>query len=83
MADDSREFIDQQARDMSNAAFFAWGNLVGTIVDTMASAEIPEALIHDFLDRLCDANNEVLPENYRERYQTMLRVLRESATNMQ
>ena len=77
------EIIDQTARDMANAAFFAWGNLLGTIVDTMGQADVPESLIHDFLDRLCEANESVLREPYRQGYHSIVRVVRESATNTQ
>lgn len=77
------EVVDQVARDMASAAFFAWGNLLGTIVDTMGQANVPESLIHDFLDRLCEANESVLRDPYRGGYHSIVRVVRESATNTQ
>jgi len=70
------EFIDETARDMGRAALFAWGNLVGAIVDTLRDADVPAPLIHGILDHIDDANRAVLKGSAQEAYLSLVAAIR-------
>jgi len=51
---------DKKAREFGDLTLGALGVVVGSIVDTMQAADVPNDTIHTFLDRLEDGFQEVL-----------------------
>lgn len=70
--------MDEEHAPFDGNAMFAWANLVGAIVDTLESARVPNALIHQFLDRIDDANAQSLRGSAREAYARTIAAHRES-----
>lgn len=51
---------DRKARLAAQNVMCAWANLVGSIVEALKQADVPECYIHYFLDKLEAANEATL-----------------------
>jgi hypothetical protein len=51
---------DKKAREFGDLTLGAIGIVIGSIVDTMQAADVPNDVIHTFLDRLEDGFEAVL-----------------------
>lgn len=47
---------DKKARRANEMTVVALGNLVAVIVDTMRNAQVPNEVVHHFIDELADLN---------------------------
>jgi len=43
---------DKYARHENRVTVMAIGNLIAALVDTMRAADVPNGIVHDFLDKL-------------------------------
>jgi hypothetical protein len=69
---------DKRARLQNEMAFAMWGIVVGSIVDVMRTAQVPNDLAHHFLDRLEEGTEAVLWGEAYEQAVMMLDAVRGS-----
>jgi hypothetical protein len=69
---------DKRARRQTEMAFAMWGILMGSIVDVMRAAQLPNDLAHHFLDRLEEGADSVLWGDAHEYAVIMLDAVRDS-----
>jgi hypothetical protein len=59
-------------------AFAMWGIFVGSIIDVMRAAQVPNDLAHHFLDRLEEGTDAVLWGEAHEHALMMLHAVRQA-----
>lgn len=69
--------VDRTARDLASCAALLWANLLAVLVETAEGTGLRRDLIHEFLDRLDDANDFTLPEDGYELGAGFIQVIRE------
>jgi hypothetical protein len=67
---------DKKAREFGDLTLGAIGIVIGSIVDTMQAADVPNDTIHAFLDRLEDGFQEVLYGPACDAMLILVRILR-------
>jgi hypothetical protein len=69
---------DKHARRQIEMGFAMWGILMGSIVDMLRAAQLPNDLTHQFLDRIEEGVDAVLSDEAHEYAVLMLHAVRQS-----